>query len=80
MTTMRYPQPKYLSRWIGWYRASPSHPWKQLISALTETEAWDQLLDRAPAGGDKTVLREGTDPNTDRTPLERRRGPGRSLR
>ncbi len=60
------------TRYVGWHRASNSHPWKELVAGLTEADAWDLLFDHAPAGGDKTVLKEGTNPNTDRLPVRRR--------
>jgi hypothetical protein len=62
------PGPKF----VGWHRASPDHAWKDIVSGQTEAETWDQLLDQAPKGGDKLVLREGHDPNRDKLPLQRR--------
>jgi hypothetical protein len=68
-----YPQPRYASRFVGWWRTSGAYPWKDIAAGLTEGEAWDKLLDEAPRGGDRVVLHEGNDPNRERLPVRRRR-------
>jgi hypothetical protein len=48
--------------WIGWHRPDPCSPWRALVTAESETVAFNRLLDSV-RGGDKCVLPAGTDPN-----------------
>lgn len=56
---------------VGWHRPWPRARWRPLVQAQTEDAAFRQLLD-AVAGGDKTVLPAGVDPNDKPLPVRRR--------
>lgn len=58
--------------WTGWHRPNRRSPWRAIVTAATETAAFNQLLDRV-RGGDKTVLPHGIDPNTTPPATKRRR-------
>ena len=45
----------------GWHRPDRRAPWRPVLEAPTEAQAWARLLDY-PAG-DKCVLPTGQDPN-----------------
>jgi hypothetical protein len=47
----------------GWARQGKRRPWLAVCHGRTADEAWDALLDHAPAGTDKAVLAGGLDPN-----------------
>jgi len=50
------------TRWTGWHRPDPCSPWRAIVTANTETKAFNRLLDTV-RGGDKCVLPAGADPN-----------------
>jgi hypothetical protein len=50
------------TRFVGWWRAGNGHKWQEVCAAGSESACWDVLLERAPAGGDKTVAAAGTYP------------------
>jgi hypothetical protein len=59
----------------GSHRRGTGCPWRRLVDAESEAEAW-ALLDALVQGGDKFVGAATTDPNR---PIARH-GPGRPLR
>jgi hypothetical protein len=47
--------------WTGWYRRNPAFPWRPIVGADSEAEAWVKLLGHV-ASGDKCVLPSGQHP------------------
>jgi hypothetical protein len=50
------------STWAGWHRPHSQAPWRALVEAEGEDEAWRRLLG-VVEGGDKCVLPSAKDPN-----------------
>jgi hypothetical protein len=48
--------------WAGWYRPNSESGWRRIVTADSEDEAFNRLLDIV-RGGDKIVLPFGRDPN-----------------
>src|SRR5271166_3793954 len=61
--------------WTAWHRPGPGTRWRAIVSAASEDAAFQQLLD-AVAGGDKTVLPAGVDPNISPRTIRRTGPPG----
>jgi hypothetical protein len=49
------------ARWTGWVRPGSGSPWKPILQADTQAEAWRLLLNEDV--GQMTVLPAGKDPN-----------------
>lgn len=58
------------AKWVGWHRRDGRSPWRAIVTAETETAAFNKLLDMI-RGGDKCILPAGFDPNS--TPPQTRR-------
>ena len=65
--------------WTGRFRPGPAAPWRPVVSAATERECWERLLDFA-AAGDKCVLASGRIPAPSRPLAALRRGRGKAGR
>jgi hypothetical protein len=58
-------------RFRGWHRADRRRPWVAIVEGFEgqpQEDVLDELLDRAPPGGDKVVLSSDQDPNQQRKP------------
>ncbi len=66
MTATLLPPPGPPTRYRGWLRPSPRHPWEAVASAPTERQCWRLLREHAEELGGKTddmaVLPEGQRP------------------
>jgi len=49
--------------WIGFHRGGRRLPWRAVVEAADEATCWNLLLDRAPPGGEKSVLPSCRHPN-----------------
>jgi hypothetical protein len=54
-------QPTTESPFTGWHRRGRGYPWRPVVQAATEADAWRQLLDAA-LRGDRCVLPTGRHP------------------
>lgn len=51
------------TKFVGWYRKDPSSLWAPIVYDVSEERCFNRLLDGAPPGGDKMVLKTGDNPN-----------------
>jgi hypothetical protein len=65
------------SLYIGWFRANPTVPWRQIVQGATYNEALDRLL-TAVGAGDCLVLPAGRDPGAARATAADSEDPGQA--